>query len=205
MDRVERTISSNSFTSRRHGNPRVAVDLQYASAETPLPIHKDIHSWVVATLTLLSETANWPVSEKQSPSIPSCTAGPYPDPNARRSDPDIELTVRVVDEEEGLDLNWRYRDREKATNVLSFPCEVPDLFGLNLLGDIVVCAPVVKREADRQHKNLQAHWAHMVVHGTLHLLGFDHISREQAVQMESLETAVLAHLGFPDPYHYDER
>lgn len=111
------------------------------------------------------------------------------------------LTIRVVDEEEGADLNRRFRSREGATNVLSFRADVPPEVDSPLLGDIVICAPVVAAEAVNQEKNLQAHWAHMVIHGVLHLIGFDHQSEADAVVMESREIELLAGLGFPDPYN----
>lgn len=110
------------------------------------------------------------------------------------------VSIRVVGEAEGADLNSTYRNKPHATNVLSFPAEfdLPD--PLPLLGDLAICAPVVKREANEQHKTETAHWAHMVVHGTLHLLGYDHIDNKEAEQMEALETAILDRLGFPSPY-----
>ncbi|MBB3059304.1 rRNA maturation RNase YbeY [Microbulbifer rhizosphaerae] len=111
-----------------------------------------------------------------------------------------ELSVRIVDEDESLALNRRYRGKGKPTNVLSFPADLPEELGLPLLGDLVICAPVVAREADQQHKEPPAHWAHMVVHGTLHLLGYDHIEDADAEIMEGLETRLLEGLGFPDPY-----
>ena len=113
---------------------------------------------------------------------------------------DAELCIRIVDEAEIVELNARYRDRREPTNVLSFPADIPSQLGIPLLGDVVICAPVVNREALEQHKDTRAHWAHMVVHGTLHLLGFDHQSEEEAANMESLETRILAALDFPDPY-----
>jgi probable rRNA maturation factor len=113
----------------------------------------------------------------------------------------LALTVRVVGEEEMAELNRRYRGRNQPTNVLSFPIEpLPDM-GTDLLGDIVVCGPVVDREAAIQHKSPIGHWAHMVVHGMLHLFGYDHKSDQEATAMETLETSVLEGLGFSDPYH----
>jgi len=111
-----------------------------------------------------------------------------------------ELALRVVDEEEARALNRQYRGKDYATNVLSFPAELPGVVDLPLLGDIVICAPVVRAEAAQQGKAVMAHWAHMVVHGTLHLLGHDHQDDEQAVEMEQRERDILSHLGFPDPY-----
>lgn len=110
-----------------------------------------------------------------------------------------ELCIRIVDAAESAALNQRYRSKPGSTNVLSFPCDA-DVDGLALLGDLVICAPVVAQEADAQAKSEAAHWAHMVVHGVLHLLGYDHIGDHDAQIMESKERAILAGLGFPDPY-----
>lgn len=111
-----------------------------------------------------------------------------------------ELTVRVVDASESQTLNATYRGKDKPTNVLSFPFEVPDGIDLPLLGDLVICAEVVREEAQNQQKPLQNHWAHMVVHGTLHLLGYDHIEDAEAEEMEALEIKILAELGIDNPY-----
>ena len=110
------------------------------------------------------------------------------------------LTVRFVSENEGADLNLRYRQRTGATNVLSFPYSPAPGSDDTLFGDIAVCAPVVSREAGEQGKTVQAHCAHLVVHATLHLLGYDHQTEEDANRMESQEVAVLSRLGFADPY-----
>jgi len=111
-----------------------------------------------------------------------------------------ELTVRIVDRDEGTALNQRWRGRQGPTNVLSFPAEGLEQQLPQLLGDIVICAPVVRREATEQHKSLLAHWAHLVIHGALHLLGYDHVEPQQARTMEQKEIEILAQLGFPDPY-----
>lgn len=111
-----------------------------------------------------------------------------------------ELSIRVVDEAEGRALNHQYRDKDYATNVLSFPFEVPDGVPIEYLGDLVICAPVVLREAAEQDKGVESHWAHMVVHGVLHLQGFDHINEEDAQMMETLEKVIMARLGYPNPY-----
>lgn len=114
---------------------------------------------------------------------------------------DSELTIRLVDETEGRELNRTWRQKDYATNVLSFPADVPDeLLDIPLLGDLVICVPVVEREAAEQRKALQAHWAHLVIHGCLHLLGYDHIDDDEAEEMESLERQLLAELGHADPY-----
>ncbi len=113
---------------------------------------------------------------------------------------DTEITVRLVDHDEMATLNQSYRGKSGPTNVLSFPADLPADLELPLLGDIVICAPVVLREATDQHKPSAAHWAHLTVHGTLHLLGYDHIDEGEAVAMEALETAILATLDYPCPY-----
>ena len=116
-----------------------------------------------------------------------------------------DITLRVVDEDEIRILNRDYRGKDAPTNVLSFPFDMPD--GLPegavelLLGDIIICDAVVRREAEEQHKPLDAHWAHMVTHGVLHLLGYDHIDDDDALVMETLEIRALGELGFPDPYN----
>lgn len=114
--------------------------------------------------------------------------------------PDAEVSVRIVDEAEMRALNGRYRHQSRPTNVLSFPAELPADLDLPLLGDVVVCAPVVLREAREQGKSSEAHWAHMLVHGTLHLLGYDHDREDEALTMEALETRLLTSLGYPAPY-----
>lgn len=111
-----------------------------------------------------------------------------------------ELTIRIVDVAESQLLNSTYRGKDKPTNVLSFPFEAPPGIELPLLGDLVVCAAVVKQEAIDQNKPLNAHWAHMVVHGCLHLLGYDHIEDIEAEEMESLETQLIESLGYNNPY-----
>jgi probable rRNA maturation factor len=119
----------------------------------------------------------------------------------RQRTADSELTIRLVDEAEGRALNHTYRHKDYATNVLSFPADVPDeMLDIPLLGDLVICAPVVEREAHEQAKTREAHWAHLVIHGCLHLLGFDHIIDAEAEEMEALERELLAELGHPDPY-----
>ena len=114
--------------------------------------------------------------------------------------PRAELSVRIVDLDEGRALNARWRDRDRPTNVLSFPADLPAELGIPLLGDLVICAPVVVREAAEQGKAEADHWAHLVVHGVLHLLGHDHEIEAEAEAMEALERRVLAGLGIGDPY-----
>lgn len=111
-----------------------------------------------------------------------------------------ELVIRVVDRPEAAVLNERYRGKSGPTNVLSFPFQPPPGVACDMLGDIVICAPLVEEEARDQGKSARAHWAHLTIHGVLHLQGFDHVKPPEAEIMESEERAILAHLGFPDPY-----
>lgn len=156
----------------------VELDLQIASDAGSLPSEEQFRAW--CELALRQRTA------------------------------DSELTIRLVDEAEGRELNHTYRQRDYATNVLSFPADIPDeldgvqLLDIPLLGDLVICVAVVEREAREQGKSPQAHWAHLVIHGCLHLLGYDHIEDEEAEEMEALERKLLAELGHPDPYADDE-
>lgn len=154
--------------------PVVDIDLQLASTAPALPAAADFQRWARAAL------------------------------QGAQHGKASEITVRIVDEEEGRQLNRDYRERDYATNVLSFPSELPDFLLAELdvqpLGDLVICAAVVAREAAEQNKAVHAHWAHLTVHGVLHLLGFDHIEDSAAETMEALETRVLAGLGIADPY-----
>ncbi|MFY1051652.1 MULTISPECIES: rRNA maturation RNase YbeY [Pseudomonas] len=123
----------------------------------------------------------------------------------RQRTADSELTIRLVDEAEGRELNHTWRHKDYATNVLSFPADVPEgILDIPLLGDLVICVPVVEREAAEQGKTPEAHWAHLVIHGCLHLLGYDHIEEDEALEMEDLERQLLAELGHADPYADDE-
>ena len=137
------------------------------------------------------------------------------------ADSEVEVALRIVSAEESQQLNRDYRGKDKPTNVLSFPMQMDevhlpadlspddladaahaDLHWL-MLGDLAICAQVVAAEAQQQHKSPQAHWAHMLVHGMLHLQGYDHIEEDEAQQMEQLETRIMQQLGFPDPYQAD--
>ncbi|MGP9832867.1 rRNA maturation RNase YbeY [Marinobacter sp. NSM] len=115
-----------------------------------------------------------------------------------------EVTIRIVGNDESQNLNHQYRGKDKPTNVLSFPFEAPPGITVPLAGDLVICAPVVEKEAQEQHKDSVAHWAHMVVHGMLHLQGYDHIEDNEAEAMEALEVRLLSQLGFANPYEAEE-
>ncbi|WP_025565076.1 rRNA maturation RNase YbeY [Psychromonas sp. SP041] len=149
------------------------VDLQLASEnQQALPELAQFEAWVSATIIAASEQLR----------------------------DEAELTIRIVDSEESQQLNHQYREKDKSTNVLSFPFQNPPGITLPLLGDLVVCKEVVENEATEQQKPLISHWAHMTIHGTLHLLGFDHIEEDEAEAMESIETKLMIELGYSDPY-----
>jgi probable rRNA maturation factor len=153
----------------------IAIDIQMASTVDSVPDEKAIQAWLDDVI------------------------GSAGDGTSR------EISVRIVDEEEGRALNNQYRQQDKATNVLSFPAVGADEVGLppelsQALGDIVICGPVVEREAVEQNKEIASHWAHLLVHGALHLLGYDHETDEEADVMEQLETRILATRGIADPY-----
>ena len=112
----------------------------------------------------------------------------------------LEQTIRIVGEAESRALNSQYRARDVATNVLSFPAQ-SDYLDYDCLGDLVICAPLVEREANQQNKTNMAHWAHLVIHGMLHLQGFDHQTNTEAETMEALEVKILSTLGYPNPYN----
>jgi probable rRNA maturation factor len=152
----------------------VELDVQYAAPpHYGLPVPAAVRRWVEAALAV---------------------------PRGRAVARGAELTVRIVDSEEGARLNRTYRRRTGPTNVLSFPLEAPAGVDVPLLGDVVVCAPVVIAEARVQDGPPDAHWAHVVVHGVLHLLGYDHEAPDEARVMERQEARVLARLGYADPY-----
>ena len=148
------------------------IDLQIACSPTELPTEEQFQLWID---TALAEVSN-------------------------NLEQDFELTIRLVNSEESQQLNNQYRGKDKPTNVLSFPFEVPDGIELNLLGDLIICIEVMKQEAQEQNKALFEHWAHLVIHGCLHLVGFDHISDSEALEMESIEITILEKLGIKNPY-----
>lgn len=151
----------------------IEIDLQNA-CEAEIPALENLQNWAQSALVGDAKNQNW------------------------------EMALRVVDAEEGREINRDYRGKDYATNVLSFEFELPDLvvedMEMPYLGDLVICAPVVEKEAKEQNKDLIAHWAHLVVHGVLHLQGYDHLTDEEAEEMEALEVEILAKLGFENPY-----
>ncbi|WP_083002356.1 rRNA maturation RNase YbeY [Halomonas sp. GT] len=149
----------------------IVIDRQAAINEPLLPTLEQLTHWV------------------------GCVFSRHPD------DERLELTIRFVDEAESQALNRDYRGKDKPTNVLSFPFENPPGVSLPLLGDLIICHAVVAHEASEQQKSLEHHYAHMVVHGTLHLMGYDHIEEQEAEDMEQLERELLAILDITDPYH----
>ncbi|WNB76713.1 rRNA maturation RNase YbeY [Methylomonas koyamae] len=118
---------------------------------------------------------------------------------------DSEVTIRLVDTAESAELNSQYRHKSGPTNILSFPFKAPPGVELDLLGDLVICAPVLAREAAEQGKLPEHHWAHITVHGVLHLLGYDHIEEQDAEQMEALEIDILSRLNIANPYLEDSK
>ena len=159
-------------------NAVVNVDVQNVSSIAQVPENELISDWIREIL---------------------CVARPG-------EDSVVEMAVRIVDEDESRDLNKRFRHVDKPTNVLAFPADDVELAALRdaaegcLLGDLVICGPVVVREAAEQEKDPRNHWLHLLLHGTLHLLGYDHENAQQAAEMESLESRILAARGIADPY-----
>lgn len=152
----------------------VMVDLQNASGLRRVPLKREFTRWAAAALDQLEPA--------------------HPTGAATKS----RLSIRIVDEAESAQLNSHYRHKQGPTNILSFP--VPEGLPDTLLGDLAICAAVVAREAGEQHKSLDAHWAHMTVHGVLHLKGYDHEDPAEADAMETLETRILERLGYQNPY-----
>ena len=154
--------------------PVIELDLQNPAGLRQLPAQENFELWVGAAI----KSTSYQPENKQP----------------------VELTIRITDELEARQLNNTYRQKDYATNVLSFPTDAPEEIPINLLGDLVICADVVTKEANQQLKTAEAHWAHLTIHGALHLLGYDHIEEAAADEMEKLETTIMLSLGYNDPY-----
>ncbi len=148
----------------------ISIVLQKVSASADVPALSQLEKWVESTLTKVSAPL------------------------------DTEITIRIVDEDESASLNEEYRHKKGPTNILSFPDDPIPGFDSTSLGDLVVCAPLVTKEAQDQNKTSEAHWAHLIVHGVLHLLGYDHVEDQEAEVMEALEIDILKTLGYGNPY-----
>ncbi|WP_412972974.1 rRNA maturation RNase YbeY [Glaciecola sp. MF2-115] len=173
------------------------VDLQNVLEQDKLnhvlPSNEQIEQWFNRTIEELRSISE-ALSVQQSDSKELDTV--------RIQQQTYELTLRIVDSEESQQLNADYRDKNKPTNVLSFPFEAPEHIDMPFLGDLVVCAALVEKEANEQNKLTINHWAHLCIHGLLHLLGYDHIEESEAQEMEGIETAILARFNIDDPYQY---
>lgn len=154
---------------------------------------------------MLDLELQWGIDEQAIPTLEQCQKWVHLSLQEPRSFEPVEITIRIVDQEESQTLNYDYRGIDKPTNVLSFEFEQPpglvDLGEeLPYLGDLVICAEIVTKEAQEQNKTLEAHWAHMIVHGTLHLQGYDHIDEDDAEEMEAIEIEIMQSLGLGNPY-----
>ena len=153
----------------------IKLDLQITIKDKSIPTKKDFTKW----LTLAAQIA--------------------PPPKHKN-----EICIRIIDEKESAHLNKTYRHKQGATNILSFAYQQDiDENNDNLLGDLAICAPIITRQAQQQSKLLLAHWAHIVIHGYLHLLGYEHQTQQETTKMEQLEIEILDKLGYPDPYSGD--
>jgi probable rRNA maturation factor len=155
---------------------RIKLNLQIISKQKSIPTISNFKYWVTTAL----RANTW--------------IRPY------RIDKSVEITIRVINAKEMSELNQKYRHKSGPTNILSFPFSPPPGIKSNLLGDIIICAPIVKQEAKRQNKLEKNHWAHLTIHGVLHLLGYDHTKSKDAKKMEQLEIKILKQLGIDDPY-----
>lgn len=183
----------------------IIVTIQYAcqSPAAVLPTATLFTRWVKTTLQHPSLLLPALGKVEGLNNLPSDVVTPWRRSRTKskiKPQPHWEVTIRIVGETEGRRLNQTWRQRNYPTNVLSFPFDSPPGLNLPQLGDLVICSPVVLREALAQQKTPESHWAHLVVHGTLHLLGYDHQDTAQAELMETLEINILTQLGYPNPY-----
>jgi len=154
----------------------VTIELMNASTETILPSPKEFQCWSEAALKAIPAADDAAIAENS------------------------ELSIRIVDESESASLNETYRHKKGPTNILSFPCSGVPGTDINLLGDLAICAALVKQEAAQQSKSIESHWAHLTVHGVLHLQGFDPEAGAAAEEMETLEINIMNTLGYTDPH-----
>lgn len=156
---------------KKTGSNKLTVNIQLACLETYIPTSRQFRSWLKAALNVQAK-------------------------KIQRA----EITVRIVDENESAKLNKMYRHKIGPTNILSFSYNPPPEMQIELLGDLVICAPIVLKEAAAQHKSVEAHWTHLIIHGCLHLLGYDHVQTQEADVMEALEIQILQKMGLDNPY-----
>jgi len=154
----------------------VTIDLINACTDTMLPSDQEFQQWTEAAMAAVSAINGATLADN------------------------TELSIRLVDETESAFLNENFRQKQGATNILSFPFDGIKGTDINLLGDIAICAPLVKKEAADQNKSIESHWAHLTIHGVLHLYGYDHEKDDAAKKMEALEISILNSLGFSNPY-----
>lgn len=162
-------------------------EIQNPNGFDTIPNSSELDSWIKTTIDCLSDTGK----------------------NAKHLVSNVIYVIRFVDVDESIELNHQYRDKNSPTNVLSFPNELPEIMmeieelkdAAKHIGDLILCEPVVKKEAVEQNKSLTQHWAHLIIHGVLHLHGYDHIIESDAEIMEALEIKVLQNLGYENPYH----
>lgn len=157
----------------------VTIDLINACTDSMLPSDQKFQQWTESAMTAVSAVQDTTVADN------------------------TELSIRLVDEAESAFLNESFRQKQGATNILSFPFAGIKGTDINLLGDIAICAPLVKKEAAEQNKSIESHWAHLTIHGVLHLYGYDHEKDATAEQMEALEISIMDSLGYSNPYESD--
>ena len=174
--------------------PLLSIDINNElSASEQIPSHADFSKWLNLAYAASYNSANGNAAKGEDNDV-------YKDGHNHHQPRDAEVCLSLVSASQIQSLNAKYRDKDKATNVLSFAAEIAEEHQFNFLGDIIICADVVKQEAKAQNKALMDHWAHLSIHGCLHLLGYDHVIEQQAQQMESLEIALLEQLGIANPY-----
>lgn len=183
----------------------ISVDLQSVVEHDKLihslPTIQQIEEWLNVTIDTLRSPSSIPTNVELESDASTALGNHVTDTEIQNiQQTAFEVTVRIVDIVESQQLNLDYREKDKPTNVLSFPFEAPEHIDMPFLGDLVVCAAVVEQEAREQQKQIIDHWAHLCVHGLLHLLGYDHMHESGAQEMEGIETAILTKFNIGDPY-----